>query len=67
MTQSTVALDGCVTQEIAARAELTSGWDALTPNEQTHCTTAATFAGDGSYAVLRSCLARLSADAALAN
>jgi hypothetical protein len=67
MTHSTVALDGCITSEVAARMELTQAWDGLTPNEQGHCLTAATFAGDGSYALMRSCVARLRADAALGN
>jgi hypothetical protein len=65
MTQSTVALDGCVSLEVAARTELADEWEALSPDEQGHCLTAATFAGDGSYALMRSCLARLRADAAL--
>ena len=65
MTQSTVALDGCVEQEVAARSELEAAWGALTPGEQGHCLTAAVFAGDGSYALMRSCLARLRADALL--
>ena len=65
MTQSTVTLDGCIHEEVAARAELDEAWDALTPNEQGHCLTAAGFAGDASYALMRSCLVRQRADAAL--
>ncbi len=67
MSHSTVTLDGCIAQEVAARDELVQGWDVLTPNEQGHCLTAATFAGDGSYALMRSCVVRLRADAALGN
>jgi hypothetical protein len=67
MTHSTVALDGCITSEVAARTELAEAWDGLSANEQGHCLTAATFAGDGSYALMQSCLARVRADAALGN
>ena len=65
MTQSTVTLDGCVEAEAAARAELVETWAALKPDQQGHCATAAGFSGDGSYALMQSCIARLSADAAL--
>ena len=65
LTQSTVMLDGCIHEEVAARTELATAWDSLSVNEQNHCVTAASFAGDGSYGVMRSCIARLRADAAL--
>ncbi len=65
LTQSTVMLDGCIREEVSARTEMDDTWNNLTPTEQGHCLTAATFAGDGSYAVMKSCLARLRADATL--
>ncbi len=65
LTQSTVMLDGCIHEELAARTELSTAWEGLSANEQNHCVTAASFAGDGSYGVMRSCVARLRADAAL--
>ncbi len=65
MTLSTVILDGCVEAEAAARVDLARSWAALKPDEQAHCASAAGFAGDGSYALMRSCIARLRADAAL--
>jgi hypothetical protein len=65
MSQSVIVLDGCVSQEVAARTALAESWPALSTNEQGHCLTAAAFAGDGSYALMESCVARLRADAAL--
>ena len=65
LTQSTIMLDGCIREEVVAKTELTAAWDSLSANEQNHCVTAASFAGDGSYGVMRSCLVRLRTDAAL--
>jgi hypothetical protein len=65
MTQSTAMLDGCIQAEAAARADLADTWTSVAPDVQTHCATAAGFAGDGSYALMQGCIARLRAEQVL--
>ena len=67
MTYSTVALDGCIAQEVSARAELERTWTAVPQDLQAHCVLAAGFSGTGSYAALASCLAKAASQAAPAS
>ena len=64
-SQTTTTLDGCVRHELSARTALEASWSGLTPDLQSHCMAVASFAGDGSYALLQSCIAKAIAAQAL--
>lgn len=61
ITRSTTTFDGCVRLEVAARQALQPLWEAQPVSVREHCEIAASFSGNGSYALLKSCIAQIAA------